>query len=96
MINMIMARLNLRNQNVKEEVGLLKGRMLRHKGIHWRPRRKHHWVVEIKLRKKNKLWVGYFDSLEEVVEAYDVATSQNEKMPLSKFEDSSLTQMNLS
>jgi hypothetical protein len=31
-----------------------------------------------------KLWVGILDSMEEVVQAHDVASNQNGKTPLSK------------
>lgn len=61
------------------------GRTLQHKGVRWRPERKHPWVVEIKLNKR-KLWISDFDSLKEVVQAYDVATIKCGITPLPKME----------
>ena len=42
----------------------------RHKGVRWRPERKHPWVAELKLPKRKKMWIGNFDTPEEAAQAY--------------------------
>lgn len=71
------------------------GPTFQHKGVRWRPQRKHPWVVEIRL-KKRKLWISDFDSFEEAVQAYDVAAIEYGITPLPKLKDSSLRQAKLS